>query len=74
MAFKLSIPEDSPFTLHNIPFGVISTDSDPKRRCATALGHYAIELSLLWKDRKDDGLELTQSLYDIFSQVSDMII
>lgn len=74
MAFKAPIPEDSPFTLQNIPFGVISTDSNPKRRCATALGDYAIELTLLWKDRKDDGLGLTQSLYDIFSQVSDMIL
>ena len=74
MAFKPPIPEDSPFTLHNIPFGIISTDSDAKKRCAAALGHCAIDLSLLWKERGDDGLELTQSLYDIFSQVSDMTI
>ncbi|KAE8335101.1 hypothetical protein BDV24DRAFT_171551 [Aspergillus arachidicola] len=60
------IPPDSPFTLHNIPFGVISTTSDPKPRCATALGHHAIDLSLLWKDK--DDLEPNQSLYDIFSQ------
>ncbi|KAB8205720.1 hypothetical protein BDV34DRAFT_195091 [Aspergillus parasiticus] len=62
------IPPDSPFTLHNIPFGVISTTSDPKPRCATALGHHAIDLSLLWKDK--DDLEPNQSLYDIFSQPS----
>lgn len=68
MVFKPPIPDDSPFTLYNIPFGVISTDSNPKRRCATAIGHYAVDLSLLWKDRND------QSLFDIFSQVSDMIL
>ncbi|OBR08122.1 LOW QUALITY PROTEIN: Fumarylacetoacetate hydrolase [Colletotrichum higginsianum IMI 349063] len=35
---------DSPFTIHNIPFGVISSDTQATPRCATAIGEYAIDL------------------------------
>lgn len=69
MAFKISVSADSPFTLDNIPFGVISTESDPKARCATALGDYAIDLAAYWKDRTYAQLEGSRSLYDIFNQV-----
>ncbi|OJJ88955.1 uncharacterized protein ASPGLDRAFT_62570 [Aspergillus glaucus CBS 516.65] len=42
-----SVEEGSPFTVDNIPFGVISTPDNPKPRCATAFGNYAIDLSAL---------------------------
>ncbi|WQF90215.1 Putative fumarylacetoacetase [Colletotrichum destructivum] len=35
---------DTPFTIHNIPFGVISSNSQTTPRCATAIGEYAIDL------------------------------
>ena len=44
MGFKLHIDQDSPFTLENIPFGVISARDDPTPRCATAVGDHAIDL------------------------------
>ncbi|KEF62551.1 uncharacterized protein A1O9_00524 [Exophiala aquamarina CBS 119918] len=44
MGFTPSISDTSPFTLHNIPFGVISTGEDATPRCATAVGDHAIDL------------------------------
>jgi hypothetical protein len=41
---------ESPFTIHNIPYGIISTPSNPKPRCATAFERDAIDLSLLEED------------------------
>ncbi|KAI8823341.1 uncharacterized protein EV422DRAFT_584905 [Fimicolochytrium jonesii] len=35
------------FSIHNIPFGTVSTTSDSKPRPATALGKYAVDLSVL---------------------------
>ncbi|KAK9240066.1 hypothetical protein V1525DRAFT_265929 [Lipomyces kononenkoae] len=40
----LNIPADSHFSLRNIPFGIISTASDPRRRPAVAIGDYALDL------------------------------
>ena len=40
----------TPFTLDNIPYGVISTADNPTPRCATAFGQEAVDLSLLEKD------------------------
>jgi fumarylacetoacetase len=34
-----------PYTLANLPYGVISTASEPKPRCAVAIGHHAIDLA-----------------------------
>lgn len=49
MGAKIEIPVGSPFTIHNIPFGVISTQENPKPRCATAIGDYAIDLAIYAK-------------------------
>ncbi|CRG92085.1 fumarylacetoacetase [Talaromyces islandicus] len=46
MGVKIEVPVGSPFTIHNIPFGVISTQGNPKPRCATAIGDYAIDLAI----------------------------
>ncbi|RDA84177.1 hypothetical protein CP532_3915 [Ophiocordyceps camponoti-leonardi (nom. inval.)] len=40
----LSIPQDSHFSLSNIPFGIISTDQDPTPRPAIAIGDHALDL------------------------------
>ena len=47
MGFSPNIEEGSPFTLDNIPFGVISSSEDLSQRCATAVGKDAIDLKAL---------------------------
>ena len=37
----------TPFTIENLPYGVISTATDPKRRAATALDDSAVDLNVL---------------------------
>ncbi|KAB5585768.1 fumarylacetoacetate hydrolase [Coniochaeta sp. 2T2.1] len=40
-------PRGTPFTIENLPYGVISTAADPKRRAATALDDSAVDLNVL---------------------------
>ena len=47
MTFSPKIEAGSPFTLDNIPFGVISLEVDPNPRCATAVGEDIIDLKYL---------------------------
>lgn len=35
---------ECPFSIDNIPFGIISTSSDLAPRCATAIGDFAVDL------------------------------
>ncbi|RDW57122.1 hypothetical protein BP6252_13868 [Coleophoma cylindrospora] len=39
----------SPFTIENIPYGIISTRANPTRRCATAFEDSAVDLEILEK-------------------------
>lgn len=56
-----------PFTIDNIPFGVISTIENPKPRCATAFENSAIDLSQLENDGFFKSVQgFTQG---VFSQV-----
>jgi len=43
----LPIPEDSDFTLYNIPFGIFSLDENGKRKIGTRIGNNVIDLSIL---------------------------
>jgi hypothetical protein len=43
IVFVVNVAEDSPFIFHNIPFGVIPTDANPRPHCATAVGDYALD-------------------------------
>ena len=64
----LDIPQDSPFSLANIPFGIISTVEDPKPRPAIAVGQYALDLNLFSKAGGFEPVsELNQHL-DVFSR------
>jgi fumarylacetoacetase len=56
--------EETPFTLDNIPFGVISTSNDASPRCATAIGDHAIDLHVLIKH----GIFQDQSVAEALSQ------
>nr|POF02499.1 fumarylacetoacetase [Quercus suber] len=39
-----------PYTLANLPYGIISTIANPKPRCAIAIGDHAIDLSVYAKE------------------------
>jgi fumarylacetoacetase len=41
----LPIPANSPFSLANIPFGIVSTANNPKLRLAVAIGEHVLDLS-----------------------------
>ncbi|KAI8999814.1 hypothetical protein BC832DRAFT_534000 [Gaertneriomyces semiglobifer] len=43
----LPVSPDSDFPIDNIPFGVISTETDGIPRCASAIGEFALDLSAL---------------------------
>lgn len=53
------ILDQPPFTLNNLPYGIISTSDEPKGRCAVAIGEHAIDLAKYAKERLA-GLELGQ--------------
>lgn len=67
MPYHIDLPNDSLFTLHNIPFGVISTNDNDKPRCATAFGDFAIDLAMYWKDQSFTDSD--QDQHHIFNQV-----
>ena len=41
----IPIPALSDFTLENLPYGVFSTDNDPKHRIGVAIGDSVLDLS-----------------------------
>ncbi|KIJ64761.1 hypothetical protein HYDPIDRAFT_28123 [Hydnomerulius pinastri MD-312] len=43
----VDVAEDSPFSIHNIPFGVFSTSSDRTPRMGAAIGTYIVDLKAL---------------------------
>lgn len=63
-----SSTSSTPFTIDNIPFGVISTPDSPVPRCATAFEDHAVDLSCL----ESDGAFASISGFGngVFSQVS----
>lgn len=64
MGFTPEIAEGSPFTLENIPFGVISTSGSPETHCATAIGDFALDLRALSKQ----GAFKDKTVADTFTQ------
>lgn len=37
--------DEAPYTIHNLPYGVLSTPDEPQPRTAVAVGHHAIDLA-----------------------------
>lgn len=66
MGFTPEIAADSPFTLSNIPFGVISTSGSSETHCATAIGDFALDLHVLSKN----GFFKDQTVADALAQVN----
>ncbi|KIX05121.1 fumarylacetoacetase [Rhinocladiella mackenziei CBS 650.93] len=52
----ITVPQGCPFTLANIPFGIITTLQNNSRRPAIAIGDFALDLSTFAAQRGFDGL------------------
>jgi fumarylacetoacetase len=70
MGPQIVISPDSPFTVDNIPFGVIKTAKESTPRCASAIGDYAIDLSLYAQAGNLNAVKEGFDLTDVFSRVS----
>jgi len=73
MKSQQPIPERGAFSIHNIPFGVFSI-GDGKRRCATRIGDYVLDLQKFVSEGHLAGVEkqINSSFEAIFSQVSSL--
>ncbi|KAH8594882.1 hypothetical protein B0O99DRAFT_623859 [Bisporella sp. PMI_857] len=68
MGIEIEIPPDSPFTIANIPFGIISTNANPNLRCATAIGNFALDLAAYSQKGYLSSLIFEGSIVDVFNQ------
>jgi fumarylacetoacetase len=66
----LSIPSESHFSIANIPFGIISTSSNPTPRPAIAIGDHVLDLQAFAKGDGFSGSQDAQKHVDTFSQSS----
>ena len=64
----LNVPKESPFSLRCLPFGIISTVTDPTRRVAVAIGNHAIDLKAFSLGGGFAGLPEMQGHTDVFSE------
>jgi fumarylacetoacetase len=64
----LPIAKESHFSIENIPFGIISTESSSKRRPATAIGDYALDLEAFAAGNGFSGLSTIQPHQSVFSE------
>lgn len=58
----------TPFTIDNLPYGVISTDENPGKRCAVAFEDCAIDLDLLYRSAFFTSISELSS--NVFANVS----
>ena len=56
----IDVPEESPFSVHNLPYGVFSSGDDPPR-VGVALGEHVIDLAPLAAAAGLEGAQLFQS-------------
>ena len=66
----LDIPTDSPFSLANIPFGIITTPESSSRHVGVAIGNYALDLSVFASNDGFSECSAVTSHLDVFSQPS----
>ncbi|KAF2463186.1 Fumarylacetoacetase [Lindgomyces ingoldianus] len=64
------IPRGSHFSLANIPFGIISTESSKTPRVAVAIGDHALDLEVFAANNGFSALSTIQPHQDVFSQPS----
>ncbi|WP_298486924.1 fumarylacetoacetase [uncultured Maribacter sp.] len=58
----IPIPEDSDFSIYNIPFGIFS-DSDTTKRVGVAIGEFIIDLSVAYEYGIFDDLNIDKSVF-----------
>ncbi|KAH8803321.1 putative fumarylacetoacetate hydrolase [Xylogone sp. PMI_703] len=68
MGVQIDVPSTSPYTIYNIPFGVISTEANTVPRCASAIGDYAIDLKIYSELGYLSKLSSDISTDEVFSQ------
>ncbi|KAH7083604.1 hypothetical protein FB567DRAFT_473367 [Paraphoma chrysanthemicola] len=68
MGVRIDIPSDSPFTIHNIPYGVISTEEQPTPRCAVAIGSHAIDLVVYSTGGRLSEVDPDVEFQEVFNQ------
>lgn len=68
MASWLQIPKNSPFSLANIPFGIISSTKTSPRVPAIAIGEYALNLSAFASSSGFSQLPVIQPHLSVFSE------
>lgn len=66
----ISIAADCHFSLANIPFGIISTQTRPTPRPAVAIGEYALDLDLFTSHNGFSALSLIQPHQHVFSNTT----
>ena len=60
-------PPSTPFTIHNLPYGVITSRGNGSRRCATAFLDYAVDLEVLYNEGVFKGIPLLRD--NVFAHV-----
>ncbi|TPX33748.1 fumarylacetoacetase [Synchytrium microbalum] len=62
------VPESGDFGINNIPFGIISTASNPTPRPATILGHHVVDIKALADANCFNGPLLSSMASNVFSK------
>ena len=65
--------DQQPFTLANLPYGVISTPDNERPRCAVAIGEHAVDLTAYAQEGRLDGLEGGVEFGRVFEQVREVL-
>lgn len=66
----LEIPADSHFSIANIPFGIISTEAQERKRPAIAIGDYALDLQCFAKNGGFGGVSSIQDKLSVFDEAT----
>ncbi|KAI9279601.1 Fumarylacetoacetase [Sporodiniella umbellata] len=65
----IQVSKDSDFPIQNIPFGIISTSEKASPRVATAVGEYALDLSMVAQFGVFAGISGFEDPVKVFSEV-----
>lgn len=60
----LSIPENTDFSIHNLPFGIFSTAQNPTKRVGVAIGEHILDLLEIQKAGFFNSLNLPTEIFE----------
>ena len=68
--------DQAPYTIQNLPYGVISTAAESRPRCAVAIGKHALDLAKYAKGGSLSSLESGHnfSYEDVFAEVRHLLL